>query len=109
MSMAAKAVRRQLKLALIGVGSAWAIESIFLVLDSERGLVTWFQAQRVVQATRADLEGLLAKRDRLQAQRAALQTDRDAIVGAAREELGMVFPGEEVLRFQEEEAEAARP
>lgn len=67
----------------------------------ERGLFRLLSLQQQKQALALESERLQAENDRLREQVERLQNDHLYVERFAREELGMVKPGEFVLQFEE--------
>jgi cell division protein FtsB len=93
--------RRELLLGITGVLSIWAVEAIFLLADRERGAIPLIAIESEVRRTKLQIAQFERRRDELRVQSTRLTDDWYAIEAAAREELGMVFPGERVLRIPE--------
>jgi cell division protein FtsB len=80
---------------------AWTVEALLLLTDRERGVFALIEAGSELERTRLEIGELEHRRDALRAQNVALADDSRAIEAAAREELGMVFPGERLLHISE--------
>ena len=70
-----------------------------LLLDRETGIVPLAKLGGEVSRIETRMEALAAERGRLRARVVALQTDPLEVEALARERLGMVRPGEVVLRL----------
>jgi cell division protein FtsB len=70
-----------------------------LLLDRETGIVPLASLRGEVSRIEARVEALAAERGRLRSRVVALQTDPLEVEALARERLGMVRPGEVVLRL----------
>jgi len=69
-----------------------------LLIDADNGLRAWWSIQRELSEARAELAALQAERDVLQEGVDALQSDPFELERRAREDGGMMLPGERVLR-----------
>lgn len=85
----------------------WSIRLVLALVVA--GAIAWVPAgdddratrlRRQLDAIRAEAAALRAKNVRVAAEVEALRTDPAAIEAHARDELGMVFPGEIVLRLE---------
>ena len=72
---------------------------VTLLLDRETGIVPLASLGAEVGRLEARVEALAAERGRLRSRVVALQTDPLEVEALARERLGMVRPGEVVLRL----------
>jgi cell division protein FtsB len=79
------------------MGAALAL----LAIDTETGLVPLVRLQDRVQGIRARVAGLEAERDALRARVRLLRSDDFTVEAVAREQLGMVRPGEIVIRWDD--------
>jgi cell division protein FtsB len=70
-----------------------------LALDRETGLMQLLTLAQEVEEAEANLEGLIGRRDELRARARRLHQDPREIEWVAREQLGMVRPGEVVVRW----------
>jgi cell division protein FtsB len=70
-----------------------------LILDDATGLFPLLDLRRQVAGAEERLRGLERERDRLGAEIGALRSDPLAVESFARRELGMVRPGEIVVRW----------
>jgi len=70
-----------------------------LALDRATGVVQLMRLAREVEEAEADLEVLIAERDDLRSRARRLREDPREIEWVAREQLGMVRPGELVVRW----------
>jgi cell division protein FtsB len=77
-----------------------------LAFDEQRSVQLLWELRRAVSAERARVDGLERERGLLLAEIRALRTDPGAVEAVAREKLGMVRPGEIVIRWN---AEASPP
>ncbi len=73
----------------------------WLWLDEEAGLKTWLRLRAEVGRERARVEGLEHERSGLLRRTRKLRSDSLAVETVAREELGMVRPGELVIQWRE--------
>jgi cell division protein FtsB len=65
----------------------------------DTGILHLWRLRAEVEALHRDVQGLEAENERLTRAIAELRTDPAAVERVAREELGLVRPGERVLRF----------
>ena len=91
--------------------SAWAVRLwlapllvlaaalVTLALDTQTGLVPLVELWREAGRVEAEVRALETERDTLRARALALKTEPIEIEALARERLGMVRPGEVVLRL----------
>jgi cell division protein FtsB len=93
----------------LGVLAVWAVEAVVLVMDRERGPVALVKTQAQVTSAAQRIEQLQKESRDLSTRSAALKRDPRAVEAAAREVLGMVYPGELVLLLPEEDAAPGRP
>lgn len=70
-----------------------------LLVDRETGIVPLLELRAEAARVESQVEALEADRERLRARVVALQTDPLEIEALARERLGMVRPGERVVRL----------
>jgi cell division protein FtsB len=96
--------KTEVVLSVIGTLLVFAAEGVLLMRDEERGLRALTEVRDQVNQARVELGELEERRDGLRARVQALDRDWDAIAAAAREELGMVLPGEQILFLREGEA-----
>jgi cell division protein FtsB len=83
---------------LLPIGAAlWALG--LLLLDAENGLSSFFAIRHDVTEAQRELAALVAERDALASEVQALQVDAFEIERRAREDLGMLRPGERMLRW----------
>ena len=85
-----------------------AIALIWLVADP-RGLRHTERLTEDFEGIRAGNAGLRAQNEKLRRELQLLADDPAALERAAREELGLVRPGEVIFRLEEEGDAAARP
>ncbi len=90
--------RRRLKVALIVVALSW---SAYLLLNDEQGLLQVRQRQHELQSLEAQVTQLKAANDSLQQVLWLLENDLDYVEKVAREQYGMVKPGERVYRVRD--------
>ena len=91
---------------LLAPALAIALALASLVFDEQRSVQLLWELRSAVSAERARVDGLERARGLLLAEIRALRTDPVAIEAVAREKLGMVRPGEIVIRWN---AEAPQP
>jgi cell division protein FtsB len=72
---------------------------VALVLDREDGLGTLLELRVQAREARTRVDGLVAERERLSALVRGLRSDPDQIEAVARAQLGMLRPGEVVVRM----------
>ncbi|MFQ5514749.1 MAG: septum formation initiator family protein [Myxococcota bacterium] len=87
---------------LLVVGAALAT----LVLDRESGLTAMLELRGRVERAHARVAALSEERNSLLRKIQSLRSDPFAVEAAARERLGMVRPGEIVIRLGNEAGEA---
>jgi cell division protein FtsB len=87
----------------------WSIRLVLALVVA--GAIAWIPAgdderaqrlRRQLDAIRAEAATLRTRNIRMAAEVEALRTDPSAIEAHARDELGMVYPGEIVLRLEKE-------
>ena len=83
----------------IGPALVVGVAAATLVLDGKTGLVPLVELSREVSRLEADVRALERERDALGARARALKTDPLEVEALARENLGMVRPGEVVIRL----------
>ncbi len=89
---------RRLALALgpvLALGGA----SVALVLDREDGIGTLIELRRQARYAHARVVRLSAEKERLSSDVRGLRSDPDQVEAAARSRLGMLRPGEVVVRM----------
>ncbi len=83
----------------IGPALVVGIAAATLVLDGRTGLVPLVDLRGEVSRLEADVRALERERDSLRLRARALKTDPLEVEALAREDLGMVRPGEVVIRL----------
>ncbi len=73
--------------------------SIALVLDREEGIGTLIELRRQARYTHARVDRLSAEKERLSSVVHGLRSDPEQVEAAARSRLGMLRPGEVVVRM----------
>ncbi len=73
-------------------------------LIGEKGYLANLQARREFREVSESLRQLKAENDRLADQVRRLKTDPEALEHAARQELGMIMPGETLIRIRDRPA-----
>ena len=73
-----------------------------LALDAENGLPALLSTRTEVERAQRELVALERRRDELQREIAALEDDEFEVERRAREDLGMIRPGEQMLRWAPE-------
>jgi cell division protein FtsB len=109
---AVESLRRRRWLALLGLAAAaFLLLKLFLsLLLSDMGIFTLFDLHRTRSDLQQEISDLREKNAALTDQVHALRSDPVYIEALAREELGMVRPGEQVYRLvPREPASAATP
>ena len=70
----------------------------------KHGLLTYVQMHKRYESARVDLESMKKENDRLKKEIAALKEDPATIERVAREELGMVRPGEILYKVMKKDS-----
>ncbi len=83
--------------AWLAAGAAGAL--LLLALLGDNGVLALWRLRAEVAALQRDVQALEAENDRLRQAIAELRDDPAVLERIAREELGLVRPGERVLRF----------
>lgn len=81
-----------------------ALVTLILIVDAvvgEKGLLTLFQARRQYQAVEAALEHARENNAELREQARRLREDASAVEELARQELGLIRPGEKLFIVKE--------
>ena len=73
--------------------------SIALVLDREEGIETLIELRRQARYAHARVDRLSAEKERLSSVVHGLRSDPEQVEAAARSRLGMLRPGEVVVRM----------
>ena len=92
--------------ALVGPGLILLIAGATLAIDRERGILPLLDVVERVQGAEARVEALAQERQQLIRRVRGLRSDPYEIEATARAKLGMVRPGEVVIRFEGEGASA---
>jgi len=87
---------------LVAPALAIALALASLAFDEQRSVQLLWELRGAVSAERARVDGLERERRLLLAEIRALRTDPVAVEAVAREKLGMVRPGEIVIRWNAE-------
>jgi cell division protein FtsB len=93
--------------AWLAPATALVTAGALLLLDGDTGIGSLLEISRRVERAEARLEAARAERARLVREVKALRSDPFELEVVAREQLGMVRPGEIVLRWEPAEASAA--
>jgi len=96
--------KRILRLAVVFVSVAVIVDAVV----GERGLLTTMRARNQFEAANAALAEARAENDRLREQVSRLTDDPAAIEELARDELGLMRPGEKVFIVKDLKPPAAR-
>ena len=83
-------------------GAALAVAAAGLLVFGGAGAVRVWQLKQEVEAIEREIQALRVEADRLTSTVDRLREDPTLIEQIAREDLGMVRPGEKVLKFPEE-------
>ena len=89
--------RRTFQLILLFVVSVLVANAVI----GERGLLASRTASQAKQQLAADIAALRAENDRLRIESRGLQSDPSAIEAAARQDLGLIRPGEVIFLLQD--------
>ena len=89
---------RRVGLAL-GPVLALSAASVALVLDREDGIRALIELRRQARDSHARVDRLSAEKERLSSLVSGLRSDPDQVEAAARSRLGMLRPGEVVVRM----------
>lgn len=81
---------------------------VYAAFDSEAGIGTWLRLRSELRESQARNDGLGASNAALEAEAAALEQGGFALERAIREELGLVRPGERLLRLPRPNDSSAR-
>jgi cell division protein FtsB len=97
-----------------GWGPSWVVAGVLAVLlgaavFGDNGFLHLRRLRSEVEALHRDVQALEAENERLSRAITELHTDPTAMERIAREELGLVRPGERVLRFQRSPAPPRSP
>lgn len=103
--MASAMSKRQWRVILLGPALALVAAAATLAVDRETGILPVLQLLEQVRRADARVEALVAERGQLIRRVRGLRSDSFQIEAVARRELGMVRPGEVVIRFGSDDAE----
>jgi cell division protein FtsB len=96
--------RKAVNLASVLLLIALAVGSLF----GDRGILHLMQQRERAQSLQREIESLRSENARLASEIRALKSDPHAVERLAREELGLVRPGETVFLIRDETAGASR-
>lgn len=82
------------------------LSALILLVDRQTGLVPLLELRSTAEESRAEVLSLSQEREALLASVRQLRSDPFAIEAAARETLGMVRPGEIVIRWEKDPSSA---
>ncbi len=96
-----RAARRWARRLALALGPVLALggASVALVLDREDGIGTLIELRRQARYSHARVDRLSAEKERLSSVVRGLRSDPDQVEAAARSRLGMLRPGEVVVRM----------
>ena len=97
--------KRHWRAVLLGPTLALVAAVVTLAVDRETGILPMLQLLDQVQRAEGRIEALVAERGQLIRRVRGLRSDSFQIEAVARRELGMVRPGEVVIRFGSDGAE----
>ena len=83
----------------LGPVLALSAASVALVLDREDGIRALIELRRQARDSHARVDRLSAEKERLSSLVSGLRSDPDQVEAAARSRLGMLRPGEVVVRM----------
>lgn len=92
--------------ALLGPGLVLLLAGATLAVDRDRGILPMLDVAEQVRGARALVEELAQEREQLIQHVRGLRSNPYEIEAVARVKLGMVRPGEVVIRFEDEGATA---
>jgi cell division protein FtsB len=100
--------QRQLRLRrlLLIVGGLAVLYLVVPLLLGETGIISYFKLRRTERALTAEIETLAQQNQALTEEVRRLKSDPETIERVAREQLGLVRPGEVVYKFEPAPARA---
>ncbi|MDG2050110.1 MAG: septum formation initiator family protein [Myxococcota bacterium] len=81
------------------VAAVTALGIVLVLIDQKSGVAEWQRLRSELAVSQERIEELSARSEGLRSQIAELETEPFAVERAIREELGLVRPGERLIRF----------